>query len=61
MKKTEYDRGFDDGLRWAITWLHKRALEMNDIHAKNILNTAGFHLGVEGGEAHAGNVNPEDR
>ncbi|MEK7265406.1 MAG: hypothetical protein AAB227_04820 [Pseudomonadota bacterium] len=51
MQITEYDRGFKDGLRWAITFVHNQASEMNDIRARDILNTAAFHLGVEGGNA----------
>lgn len=47
VKADEYQRGYRDGLREAITWLHARAEEMNDPHAKAILNTAAFHLGVE--------------
>jgi hypothetical protein len=47
MKANEYRRGYHDGLREAIAWLHARAREMNDPHAKRILNTAAFHLGVE--------------
>ena len=54
MTKTEYDRGFKDGLRWAITWLHNNAAEMNDHRARDILNTAAFHLGVEGGKTRDG-------
>lgn len=46
--KPEYDRGFRDGYRWAIAWLHKRALELNDPSAKAAMNTACFHMGVEG-------------
>jgi hypothetical protein len=49
-RKPEFDRGFREGYRWAIWWLHKRAREMNDPHAKTILNTAAFHMGVEGKE-----------
>jgi hypothetical protein len=55
---TEYDRGFKDGLRWAITFLHNQASEMNDPHARGILNTAAFHLGVEGGRARAEGIEP---
>lgn len=40
-------RGWRKGSRWAISWLHKRAEEMNDPAAKAILNTAAFQLGVE--------------
>jgi hypothetical protein len=50
MKANEYRRGYHDGLREAITWLHARAETMNDPHAKAILNTAAFHLGVEAAE-----------
>lgn len=41
-----YEDGIKRGIRMAITRLHKRALEMNDPHAKTIINTAAFHLGV---------------
>lgn len=44
------DRRFGQraGIRWAIAWLHKRAGEMNDPHAKAVLNTAAFQMGVDG-------------
>lgn len=42
-----YPRGRRDGIRWAITWLHKRAVEMNDRRAKAILNSAAFSMGVD--------------
>lgn len=48
--KPEYERGFTDGYRWAIAWLHARALEMNDPHARTIINTAAFNMGVDGKE-----------
>jgi len=41
-----YARGRRDGIRWAITWLHARAEEMNDPNAKTILNTAAFNIGA---------------
>ncbi len=47
MNAGERANGFRDGLRYAVTWLHERAREMNDPHAKAILNTAAFHLGTE--------------
>lgn len=37
--------GFRNGVRAAITWLHRRAVEMNDPHAKALLNSAAFDLG----------------
>ena len=46
-ERDEYGRGTRDGTRWAIAWLHKRAEQMNDPHAKAILNTAAFQMGVE--------------
>lgn len=50
MKANEYRCGYHDGLREAITWLHARAEAMSDPHAKAVLNTAAFHLGVETAE-----------
>lgn len=41
----EYERGRRDGVREAVTWLHKRAREMNDPRAVSILNAAADHLG----------------
>ena len=35
------------GIRWAVTWLHKRAAEMNDPWAKALLNTAAFNMGCD--------------
>lgn len=43
----DYKRGHRDGIRFAITWLHKRAKEMNDPHAQQVLNAAAFSLGVD--------------
>lgn len=48
--KPEYERGYGDGYRWAIYWLHERAKWMNDPHAKGILNGAATNLGDEGKE-----------
>lgn len=39
--------GRRNGIKWAITWLHKRANEMNDPHAKIVLDCAAFNMGVE--------------
>lgn len=51
---TSEDRklGKRDGLRYTITWLHRRAEGMNDPHAKAILNSAAFDLGNEIREGH---------
>ena len=48
MNAGERANGFRDGMRYAVTWLHQRANEMNDPWAKAVLNTAAFNLGVEG-------------
>lgn len=45
MKIPEHERGRRDGLRWAVTWLHERANEMNDPHATLILHSAATNLG----------------
>ena len=50
MNADEYRRGYHDGLREAIAWIHAQAEEMNDPHAKAVLNTEAFHLGVETAE-----------
>lgn len=52
MNAGERANGFRDGLRYAVTWLHERANEMNDPWAKAVLNTAAFNLGVEGKGQH---------
>lgn len=46
-RSPEYTQGKRAGIKWAITWLHERAVEMNDEHAKAILNTAAFNMGVD--------------
>ncbi len=47
MKIDEYERGFRDGLKRAVTWLHAEAEKMNDPHAVRILNSAAFSLGTD--------------
>lgn len=36
----EYRRGHRDGIKAAVTWLHRQADKMNDDHARGILNGA---------------------
>lgn len=43
----DYKRGRRDGFRFAIQWLHTRAAEMNDPHARAVLNSAAFNLGAD--------------
>ena len=42
----DYDRGFRDAAKLAVTLLHDEARQMNDPKARDILNSAGFNLGV---------------
>ncbi len=44
--------GKRDGLRYAITWLHRHAASMNDKSAKAILDSAAFNLGLELRQGH---------
>lgn len=44
-RSPDYRDGYTRALRDCINWLHKRADEMNDPHAKQVLNSAGFSLG----------------
>lgn len=46
-QKPDYERGWQDGVRAAVTWLHNRADEMNDPHAKGLYNSAAFNLGSD--------------
>lgn len=43
----EYDRGFRDGVKRAVTWLHNEAEEMNDPHAAALYRRAAYQLGTE--------------
>jgi hypothetical protein len=47
--------GIRRGMKWAIEWLHNRANEMNDPHAKQVLNAAAFNMG---NDAKRANVKP---
>ena len=40
-------QGFNAGIKAAIAWLHERADDMNDPHAKGILNGAAYGLGID--------------
>jgi len=37
-------------MKYAVEWLHKRADEMNDPHAKSVLTAAAWNLGNAGKE-----------
>lgn len=46
-RSPEYTQGYRAAVKWAITWLHQRANEMNDPHAKQILDARAFEMGVD--------------
>lgn len=46
MKISEYQRGHQDAAREMFTWLHEEAARMNYPHARRLLNSAAFALGV---------------
>lgn len=46
-QKPDYDRGFKDGIRTAVTFLHNKSSEMNDPSARCVLDMVAFHLGNE--------------
>ncbi len=52
--------GKRDGLRYAITWLHRRAKLMSDPNATAILNSAAFDLGLEIKEGHIPPIRNEE-
>lgn len=47
MQIPENERHFLKGIRYAVTWLHDRAEEMNDPWAKAVLNVAADGLGKD--------------
>lgn len=46
-RSEQFTQGRRNGVKWAIEWLHKRATEMNDDHAKAVLNSAATNMGWE--------------
>jgi hypothetical protein len=42
----QYRQGYRRASKDAVDWLHREAAEMNDPHAKRILDAAAFHLGI---------------
>lgn len=50
MNAGDRENGFRDGIRYAVTWLHDRAKEMNDPWAKAVLNVSAADLGRLGQE-----------
>lgn len=46
MKRSpQYTQGYRAATKHAVEWLHQRAREMNDGHAKRILDSAAFSFG----------------
>lgn len=46
-RSPDYRAGHRRAARAAVAWLHRRAGEMSDPHARQILNAAAFNLGSE--------------
>lgn len=46
-RSDDYAAGHRRAMRAAIAWLHRRAELMNDQHAKQVLHSAAFSLGVD--------------
>ena len=44
-------RGRREGMQWAVSWLHNRAEEMNDPHARTVLQAAAFQMGNDAKKA----------
>lgn len=44
-RSADFRAGHRLALRAAITWLHEEAKQMNDPHAKRLLDSAAFGLG----------------
>lgn len=44
-RSPQYLQGRQEAIKWAVSWLHSRALEMNDPHAKAVLNSAATNMG----------------
>ncbi len=45
-RSSQHTEGYRRAAKDAIEWLHDRASEMNDPHARSILNSAAYSLGV---------------
>lgn len=47
MSGRTYEDGRRNAIRACVRWLHERASQMNDPHAKAVLNSAAFALGTD--------------
>jgi hypothetical protein len=45
MKADEYRRGYHDAMRKCVSMLHESAQQMNDDHARRVLNSAALDIG----------------
>jgi hypothetical protein len=45
MRSEQYEHGRRNAIKACVEWLHARAAEMNDPHARNVLNSAAFDMG----------------
>jgi hypothetical protein len=44
-RSSQFKQGRRNGIKWAVTWLHRRAAQMNDPHARLVLNSAAYAVG----------------
>lgn len=47
MRSHQYQQGRRNGVKACVEWLHEEAGKMNDPHARALLNTAAWHMGVQ--------------
>ena len=48
MRHPAWHEGRRNGIKWAVAWLHRRGGQMNDPHAKAILDVAAHDMGIDG-------------
>lgn len=51
MRSDDYANGRREAVKWAVSWLHDRAREMNDPAAWRILNSAAYSMGRDAQDA----------
>ena len=44
-RSDQWEDGRRNGIKWAVTYLHSRAKEMNDTKAMIVLDSAAFNMG----------------
>ena len=57
-RSEQYRNGHRRAIRACVAWLHRQSAEMNDPHAKQVLNAAAFQLGTAASQKRAGCICP---